>query len=174
MTNHNALICPCCGSENIQGDDECGSCLHSLVEHERSTRRLRRSFIARDRVAMLPLTSSKILPPTAPLREALALMQGEGDACVLVVDDEDLVGIMTERDVLCRVAMRNLDPDATPLSSLMTPDPIRVWTTDRVCDAFNIMSLATLRHLPVMKGEKLAGHVTPSTLLAYLGRPVAD
>lgn len=164
------VICPCCSSENLVGEEECASCLTSLVELERSTRRLRRSFIADDRVAVVPLVHSRTIPVDASLRQALNLMKGLDDACVLVLDHERLAGIVTERDVLCRVIGHDLDLDKTPVSQIMTPDPIRVAMTDRVSDAFNIMSMATLRHLPVVKGERLAGHLTPSSLLAYLAR----
>ena len=62
-------------------------------------------------------------PPHTTVSDAARLMATRNAGAVLVVQDERLVGIFTERDVVFRVIARDLDPAATPLEAVMTPSP---------------------------------------------------
>ena len=69
------------------------------------------------------------LPPAvalghhAPVRDAIELMRQKQLSCVLVVEHGELVGVLTERDVVTKVAATPLDVDHVPLREVMQPDP---------------------------------------------------
>src|SRR2546430_15912860 len=77
-----------------------------------------------DTIATLEPAEPICLPPTATVEEAIARMLERRQACVLVVDgDGRLTGILTERDVLMRVAGAGRDPRRSVLRDVMTPNP---------------------------------------------------
>ncbi len=91
-----------------------------------------------------------ILPGTASLRNAIALMNEKKIGCVLVVDEDHLEGIFTERDVLQRVASTEIDLDQATLATYMTADPECLGITDQIVHALNAMILGGYRHVPVL------------------------
>src|SRR5215469_2172767 len=56
--------------------------------------------------------------------KAISLMREHGRGCVLVVRDGKLAGIFTERDVLMRIAGKQIDVEKTSVRSHMTADPV--------------------------------------------------
>jgi CBS domain-containing protein len=64
--------------------------------------------------------------PQASASDAAALMREGSVGAVLVVEDDRLVGIFTERDAVYRVMAQDRDPRRTPLSEVMTRDPLTV------------------------------------------------
>jgi CBS domain-containing protein len=96
----------------------------------------------------------------ASVRQATLLMAERGVGAVMVVEELQLVGIFTERDVSTRVVAAGLDPDATRLGQVMTPDPDTLKPTATVRDALDLMKMHGYRHLPVVQGRKLVGIVS--------------
>jgi CBS domain-containing protein len=96
----------------------------------------------------------------ASVRRATLLMAERGVGAIMVVDDLQLVGIFTERDVATRVVAAGLDPDATKLGQVMTPNPDTLKPTATVRDALDLMKMHGYRHLPVVQGRKLVGIVS--------------
>ena len=64
-----------------------------------------------------------MVAPSTTLADTIHLMQQERRACVLVMENDRLAGIFTERDILMKVAGQPLDLIHTPVSASMTPDP---------------------------------------------------
>jgi CBS domain-containing protein len=100
------------------------------------------------------------LTGTASVRQASLLMAERGVGAVMVVEELQLVGIFTERDVATRVVAAGLDPDATKLGQVMTPNPDTLKPTATVRDALDLMKMHGYRHLPVVQGRKLVGIVS--------------
>jgi len=73
---------------------------------------------------------------------------------VLVIADERLVGVFTERDVLTKVAGRDIDLDATAVGSLMTPDPECLTLDNGIAYALNMMSVGGFRHIPLVDADQ--------------------
>jgi CBS domain-containing protein len=109
------------------------------------------------------------------VREATELMASRGVGAVLVVDREELRGIFTERDVVFRVVARGLDPDATRLSSVMTPDPKTIAPEKSYGVAMAVMHENGFRHLPVVdKGVPIGVVSSRSALDPELEEFVAE
>jgi len=106
-----------------------------------------------------------VVPPETTVREAAELMSSRAVGAVLVVQDSQLQGIFTERDVVFRVVARGLDTDSTRLFAVMTRDP-KVIAPDRVFGvAMAIMHEHGFRHLPVVEGGAPIGIVSSRSAL---------
>ena len=125
------MYCPACGHSNPPGSDACGNCMLDLSHlHEPALRdRVERSLMT-DPVAALNPREPMTLPESADLGQAIALMIDRGVGAVLITDAAGrLVGILTERDFLSKVAGR-ADFAALPIRNFMTTNPETVVPTD--------------------------------------------
>ena len=98
------------------------------------------------------------LGPQASVREAAGVMTRANRGSVLIMEPPDiLLGILTERDLMTRVLARGVDPERTPVSEVMTPNPICIAPETLVSDAVVLMLERGFRHLPLVKGSKILG-----------------
>ena len=96
--------------------------------------------------------------PQATVRQAALLMAGNNTGAVLVVENEALLGIFTERDVVFRVIAQGLDTDTTPLAAVMTATPVTVEPERTYGHALQLMYERGFRHLPVVSdGGRILG-----------------
>ena len=82
-------------------------------------------------------------------------------AALVVFDDkENLVGIVTERDMTHRVVAKCLDAGTTTVSEIMTENPDTLTPDDFAMEALDMMQSRHFRHLPVTDGSKVIGMVS--------------
>ena len=98
--------------------------------------------------------------PDASVLEAARLMRSSKVGAVLVVRDDRLVGIFTERDALFRVMAEGRDPAATRLAEVMTPKPKTVAADETFGYALLLMHEHGFRHLPVVAGRRPVGVIS--------------
>lgn len=111
-----------------------------------------------------------ILAPITTVKEAVQVMRDRHIGAVLVLEEQRLVGIFTERDVLTKVVAEERDPAATRISEVMTRDPDTVSPDDAAIDALDRMSTRGYRHLPVVAGERVVAIVSIRDLYAAVRR----
>jgi signal-transduction protein with cAMP-binding, CBS, and nucleotidyltransferase domain len=92
------------------------------------------------------------ITPTTNVREAAAQM-AQARKAALVLDGNDLIGIITPKDILNRVIARSLNPDLTAVDSVMTPSPDTVSPDMTVLDALHQMHDHKYLHLPVVEED---------------------
>jgi CBS domain-containing protein len=148
------VICPSCGYDNIAGADACSACLNSLtledIPPDEARNRVERSLME-DRVADLHPAAPVSVREGARLDEAVATMRAERLGCVLVTDASDkLVGILTERDLLNKVAIEVEDLSRAVVSDFMTPRPETIEPNRPLAYALQRMMVGDLRHLPLV------------------------
>ena len=99
------------------------------------------------------------LGPQASVWEAACVMTRANCGSVLIVDTPgNLLGIVTERDLMTRVLAKALNPEKTLVADVMTRNPICVAPETMVADAVLIMIERGFRHLPIVGGgEKILG-----------------
>ncbi|MDA0368151.1 MAG: CBS domain-containing protein [Proteobacteria bacterium] len=100
------------------------------------------------------------LTATDFVRDAARLMKHRRVGSVLVMDGDTLSGIFTERDMVYRVVADGLDPDMTPLSQVMTPNPDTIDGSASALDALRAMNERGYRHLPVIENGRVVGIVS--------------
>ena len=101
-----------------------------------------------------------VAAPDATVREAARLMKKAKVGAILVVSAGRLAGIFTERDALFRVVAKDLDPRTTPLSAVMTPDPVTVTPEETFGYALLLMYENGFRHVPVVEKGRPVGMVS--------------
>src|SRR5579875_654259 len=92
--------------------------------------------------------------PSDPLIDAASRMWRQQTGSLLVMDGDELLGIVTERDVMKAVA-RGLDLATTPVSAIMTSTVQTVEPTTPVTEAARHMAERWIRHLPVVEDGKV-------------------
>ena len=102
----------------------------------------------------------------AMVSEAAAKMAEANKGAILVVEAEKLQGIFTERDLLCRVVAKGLDPSRTPVSEVMTRSLVVGSPEEGTVSALRKMVSAGCRHLPVVEGDRVLTVVSRRELMA--------
>jgi len=91
------------------------------------------------------------LSKTSSVHDAVQVMSTRNIAAVAVTDgDNQLLGIISERDITHRVLACGLNPQATPLVDIMTENPETLHPSDKCLDATELMLTRNIRHLPVV------------------------
>jgi CBS domain-containing protein len=103
--------------------------------------------------------------PRTLVSKAAKLMAAKNVGAVLVIEDDSLVGILTERDIVFRVVAQGLDAQATPLSDVMTKTPHTVEPDQPFGYALLVMQENGFRHLPVIQDGKPIGIVSSRSAL---------
>lgn len=99
------------------------------------------------------------LAPSATCGEAATLMKHEDCGSIPIVDNGRLVGIVTDRDIVIRAIASGKDPKTTPVSAVMSADPVTVSPDSETEEASRIMAERQIRRIPVVKDGRLAGIV---------------
>ncbi|HVF54044.1 MAG TPA: CBS domain-containing protein [Actinomycetota bacterium] len=104
------------------------------------------------------------------LAEASAKMWQQQTGSLLVMEGDDLVGIVTERDVLRAVA-EGKDPHGTALRDVMTKDVVTVIQDTQIRDAAQTMFDKWFRHLPVVSNDgSVVGIISLRDLLSLVAQ----
>ncbi len=109
------------------------------------------------------IAKQKILTAAAEITvaEASRLMKKRTLGAVMIVtDDGRLIGIFTERDAVFRVLAEGRDPKTTPLSEVMTANPLTIAPDKPFGHALLMMYDGGFRHVPVVEGGKPVGMVS--------------
>ena len=101
--------------------------------------------------------------PDTPVMDAARAMRDARAGSIGVVDGGRLAGIVTIRDMSSRVVAEGLDVN-TPISRVMTPDPITLSPTELGYDVLSIMLERRIGHLPVVSEGRFVGMVSQTDL----------
>ncbi len=122
--------------------------------------------ILEDPISQLNAPRPIILEVTDTVASAARLMSKFRFGSVLVLDDEWLVGIFTERDLLLRCAGKDLA--RLKLGDVMTRDPQALREDDRLACVLHLMSVGGYRHIPILRDGHTVGFVSVRGVLRYL------
>ncbi|MCI0488291.1 MAG: CBS domain-containing protein [Blastocatellia bacterium] len=165
------MICPRCGEENLEGIDRCSNCMEPLRDRDvpQPTRGLQR-LIMEEPVSAISSSAPVVVAPHATVAEAVRRMREGRIGCVLVVENDLLVGVFTERDVLMKFAGTDKNLDESKVTDVMTRSPEKVETTKTLRFALNKMSVGGFRHIPITDQGRLTGIVTAKDALKFIAR----
>jgi CBS domain-containing protein len=108
------------------------------------------------------------IDPDTSVTECVRQMNEQGIGAMLVMKDERLVGIFTERDAMTKVLGKGLDPTGTKIAAVMSPNPICVTPSTTLDEAMAIVSQQRFRHLPVVQDGEVLGMVSSGDLTHWL------
>ena len=102
--------------------------------------------------------------PDVSVTQCVRRMNEHKIGAMLVMEDDQLIGIFTERDAITRVLGAGLDPNSTKISAVMTESPVWVSASTTLEEAMSIVTQRRIRHLPVVEGGKVLGVVSSGDL----------
>jgi CBS domain-containing protein len=108
------------------------------------------------------------VPPDVTVYRAIELMCEKNIGGLVIVEEEKLVGIFTERDYARKLILKGKSSKDTLIRELMTPNPITVRTDSTVEDCMKIMTDKKIRHLPVVDGDQLVGVISIGDLVRQI------
>ena len=122
-------------------------------------------------VAVLARKGSKVhcVVPEATVLAAVRKMNEERIGALLVCDGSDVLGIFTERDILCRIIDSTRDP-VTAVAEVMTNELVAVPPDTLVEEAMAVITEKRCRHLPVIDDGNLVGLVSIGDLTSWVSR----
>lgn len=166
------MICPHCGHDNLPGVEACSNCEQALapLDQPRPDSRVERCVVE-DTVSTLRAAPPVTLSPDATLGAALTAMQEHNVGALLIVSpDGALLGILSERDLLKKVAGVHADFADLPVRQFMTPEPETVATTDTLNYVLHKMDGGGYRHVPVLRNGHPVGIISVRDMLRHLTR----
>jgi CBS domain-containing protein len=165
------MICPTCNHNNVPGADHCANCHQDLASLDRPVAldRVERSLME-DKVGSLLPRAPVTLPPTASVAQAMAVLLDKDIGALPIVDAAGaLVGMLSERDFLTRVAGVE-GCGRMPVSDFMTRRPVTVREGDTLAFALHQMVSGGYRHLPVVRDGRLVGIISVRDLMRHVTR----
>ena len=126
------------------------------------------ALLRQRRIRQLDLAPFLAVDVGSSLLETLQAMQASGSGAALVVENERLAGIFTERDLISRVALASMD-NARPIRDFITPNPTVLSPEDSVFDAIQLMGEHGYRNIPLVEGDgRLAGSLPVAKVVEFL------
>jgi CBS domain-containing protein len=115
------------------------------------------------------------ISPDTKVSEAVEHMRAKEVACLLVVENNKLMGLFSVRDVLNNVAEQYDAMKDLPVSEVMTRTPIFAYDTDASGAVLSVMAASGYRHVPVLDSQQtVVGIVSPQRVLDFLLTHLSD
>jgi len=115
-------------------------------------------------LSMSRANDAYMINASTSIRDAAQLMSDKNVTSVMVMEDNSLSGIVTDRAFCTKVAATGLDV-SSPVSDIMTTNPISIAHYKSGVEAMLLMANSHIRHLPILKNNQVVGVVTAADLL---------
>jgi CBS domain-containing protein len=97
------------------------------------------------------------IEPGESVLDAIQLVAEKKIGALLVMEDERLVGIVSERDYARKIILRGKSSRETSVSEIMTAEVFSIEPLETVEDCMKLMTDKRIRHLPVLENSKVVG-----------------
>ena len=101
----------------------------------------------------------------SPVLEAIRVMAEHHIGAVLVMEGDQLLGILSERDYARKVILQGRSSHDTAVAVIMSSPVVCVGPHDSVAECMSIMTEKHIRHLPVIEGERVIGVISIGDLV---------
>ena len=138
------------------------------------------SAVMKEKAALLAERGETLysVGPDTSAADAIAIMCDANIGCVVVLENDKLVGIFSERDVMRRVANRNIKANGLLVRDVMTGELVTVRPSSTVEEALVECTDRRIRHLPVAEEGQLLGLLSIGDLVRFVvkdkDREIAD
>jgi CBS domain-containing protein len=107
------------------------------------------------------------IAPNSMISDAIQLMADKNVGALPVVENGQLVGMLSERDYTRKVALKGKSSKNTAVREIMTQHVVTVTVADTIRECMRVMTDSHIRHLPVMEGKKIVGLVSLGDLVKW-------
>jgi CBS domain-containing protein len=106
--------------------------------------------------------------PQTPLPEVAELMAEDDVGAIPVVDGDQLVGMVTDRDIAVRAVAKGKDPRGMPASDVASRDLVTIEPDQNLSDALELMAMHQVRRLPVVEEDgRVVGVLSQADVAMY-------
>jgi len=105
-----------------------------------------------------------------PVVDAADLMRKNSIGCVIVIDNDVPIGIVSERDIIRKVVAKRRDPSATVTEDIMSMNLITVETNMEIKDVSQRMVQYNIKKIPVVRDGKLRGIITSTDIVRIMAQ----
>jgi len=103
--------------------------------------------------------------PDASVLDAIKIMADKAIGALVVMQDDALLGIMSERDYARKVIIKGRSSESTRVSEIMTADVVTTSSSQTVNECMNLMTERKIRHLPVVEDDTVVGMISIGDLV---------
>ena len=100
------------------------------------------------------------ISPDGTVYEALSLMAERNVGALVILEGETMVGLISERDYARKIVLKGRLSKDTPVSEIMTRDPVTVTLDHDLEQCMEVMTNERVRHLPVLEQGRLIGIIS--------------
>jgi CBS domain-containing protein len=109
------------------------------------------------------------IDPNISLKEAARIMRDRDIGCLPVGENDRLIGMITDRDIVCRAVADGVDPTATTARDVMSKGITYCFEDQDLEDAARLMEEKQIHHLPVLSRQKRMVGILSMSDLALKG-----
>lgn len=107
-----------------------------------------------------------IINPDTTIKDAAKIMSQYRVGSIVVLENEKLVGIITELDIIWKVVASELDPKITLVRDVMSKNVVTINADQTLEDATDVMVENKIKKLPVIEGNKIIGIITATDIIS--------
>jgi len=108
------------------------------------------------------------VPENISVLDALKVMTEKNISAVLVMEDEQLRGIFTERDYARKIILQGKSSRDTLIKEVMTANPITIMLSDSIDHCMELMTDKHIRHLPIVENGEVKGMVSIGDVVKFI------
>lgn len=98
--------------------------------------------------------------PDATVLDALGEMARRDVGALVVIEDGEMVGLLSERDYARKVILKGKFSKDVPVREIMSAEVVSVTATEKIDVCMKLMTQKRIRHLPVLENDQLAGIIS--------------
>ena len=122
-----------------------------------------------DPISTLELKAPLMVEVGTNMKNALDLLQGKEQNCILIVENNVLKGILTERDILLKITGKGFDLEIVTVNEFMSENPEYLNPEDPLAYALNKMHVGGFRHVPIVNDSlKPIGLISISNIISTI------
>jgi len=117
---------------------------------------------------MVPLEKIVKVDRDVSVKTAAEMMRDNGIGSIFITSGEEIIGILTDTDLVRRVVAAGADPLATTVEKIMSAPIASIEGNRTLLDANDVMAKQHIRHLGITKDGKMAGMISVRDLVVFL------
>ncbi|MFW0715839.1 CBS domain-containing protein [Pedobacter sp. N23S346] len=108
------------------------------------------------------------VPENISVLNALKVMTDKNISALLVMENEKLSGIFTERDYARKIILQGKSSKDTLIKEAMTPNPITITLSDSIDYCMELMTDKHIRHLPIVVNDEVKGMMSIGDVVKFI------
>jgi CBS domain-containing protein len=108
------------------------------------------------------------VPPSETVFNAITLMSEKNIGAVPVVENDRVIGILSERDYTRKIALHGKSSKTTKVKEIMTSPTNTITPTHTIDQCMQLVTDKRCRHLPVVEGDKIVGMISIGDLVNWI------